>query len=59
MNVIVEREKGPLQELEGRIVTLRERGGPDAHDDVRVLEQKYSALLDHLFGNLTPWERVI
>ena len=57
MNVIVEREKGPLQELETRITALRDRGG-DASDDVRVLEEKYQDLLADLFGNLTPWERV-
>ena len=56
MNVIVEREKGPLQELETRIAALRERGG--TLDDVRVLEDKYIALLRDLFGNLSPWERV-
>jgi acetyl-CoA carboxylase carboxyl transferase subunit alpha len=57
MNVIVEREKGPLQELEARIVTLRARGSA-ASEDVRVLEGKYQELLRDLFGNLTPWERV-
>jgi acetyl-CoA carboxylase carboxyl transferase subunit alpha len=58
VNVIVEREKGPLAELEARIAALRERGGTDGHDDVRVLEAKYRELLNDLFGNLTPWERV-
>jgi acetyl-CoA carboxylase carboxyl transferase subunit alpha len=57
MNVIVEREKGPLQELETRIVTLRERGS-GASGDVALLEEKYRELLGDLFGNLTPWERV-
>jgi acetyl-CoA carboxylase carboxyl transferase subunit alpha len=57
VNVIVEREKGPLQELETRIVTLRARGSATS-DDVRVLEGKYVELLRDLFGNLTPWERV-
>ena len=57
MNVIVEREKGLLTELETRISSLRERqGGPS--DDVRALETKYRELLQDLFGNLTPWERV-
>lgn len=58
MNVIVEREKGPLQELETRIAALRERGGAGPPADVAVLEAKYRALLEDLFGNLTPWERV-
>ncbi len=57
MNLIVEREKGPLQELEARIVALRERGSA-ASADVAVLEDKYYELLGDLFGNLTPWERV-
>ena len=58
MNVIVEREKGPLAELEARIATLRQRGTASAGDDVRVLEEKYRELLHDLFGDLTPWERV-
>ncbi len=58
MNLIVEREKGPLAELEARIATLRGRGTAAAADDVRVLEEKYGELLRDLFGNLTPWERV-
>ena len=58
MNVIVEREKGPLAELEARIETLRGRGTAAAEGDVRVLEEKYGELLRDLFGNLTPWERV-
>jgi acetyl-CoA carboxylase carboxyl transferase subunit alpha len=57
VNLIVEREKGPLQELEARIVALRERGSA-ASADVEVLEEKYRELLGDLFGNLTPWERV-
>lgn len=57
MNVIVEREKGPLQELETRIATLRERGS-SSPADVALLEEKYRELLGDLFGNLTPWERV-
>ncbi len=57
MNVIVEREKGPLQELETRIATLRERGSGSS-GDVALLEEKYGELLSDLFGNLTPWERV-
>ena len=57
MNVIVEREKGPLAELEARIVTLRSRGSASP-EDLRVLEGKYEELLRDLFGNLTPWERV-
>jgi len=56
MNVIVEREKGPLQELETRIAALRERG--TGADDLRDFEQKYHELLQDLFGKLTPWERV-
>jgi acetyl-CoA carboxylase carboxyl transferase subunit alpha len=56
MNVIVEREKGPLQELENRIAALRERG--TGADDLRDFEQKYRDLLQDLFGKLTPWERV-
>ncbi len=54
MNVIVEREKGPLAELEARITALRERGS----DDSTELEEKYRSLLTDLFGSLTPWERV-
>ena len=57
MNVIVEREKGPLHELETRIEELRARG-MGASADVTVLEEKYRALLADLFGKLTPWERV-
>ena len=57
MNVIVEREKGPLTELGDRIATLRARG-MGASADVTVLEEKYRALLADLFGKLTPWERV-
>ncbi len=57
MNVIVEREKGPLHELEARIETLRARG-TGASADVTVLEEKYRELLGDLFGKLTPWERV-
>lgn len=57
MNLIVEREKGPLQELETRIATLRQRGSGSS-GDVAVLEEKYRELLSDLFGNLTPWERV-
>jgi acetyl-CoA carboxylase carboxyl transferase subunit alpha len=57
MNLIVERERGPLQELETRIAALRERGS-GATGDVAVLEEKYRELLGDLFGNLTPWERV-
>jgi len=56
VNVIVEREKGPLQELEQRIAALRERG--TGADDLRDFELKYRELLGDLFGNLTPWERV-
>ncbi len=58
MNVIVEREKGPLAELEARITALHLRGSDGAADDVRVLEEKYRELLRDLFGNLSPWERV-
>ena len=57
MNVIVEREKGPLAELAERLETLRSRG-LGASADVTVLEEKYRALLTDLFGKLTPWERV-
>jgi acetyl-CoA carboxylase carboxyl transferase subunit alpha len=57
VNLIVERERGPLQELETRIAALRERGSA-ASADVAVLEEKYRELLGDLFGNLTPWERV-
>lgn len=57
MNVIVEREKGPLAELEARIETLRSRG-VSASSDVAQLEERYEALLRDLFGKLTPWERV-
>jgi acetyl-CoA carboxylase carboxyl transferase subunit alpha len=54
VNVIVEREKGPLAELEARITALRERGSGDSSE----LEEKYRSLLTDLFGSLTPWERV-
>jgi acetyl-CoA carboxylase carboxyl transferase subunit alpha len=57
MNAIVEREKS-LQALEGRIETLRSRGGAEASDEVRQLEASYNELLREIFGNLTPWERV-
>ena len=57
MNVIVEREKGPLTELGDRIETLRSRG-MGGSTELGVLEEKYRALLVDLFGNLTPWERV-
>jgi acetyl-CoA carboxylase carboxyl transferase subunit alpha len=57
VNIIVEREKGPLQELENRITALRERGG-GSRDDLRDFEEKYRELLQDLFGDLTPWERV-
>lgn len=57
MNLIVEREKGPLDELERRIATLRSRGAGSG-EDVRALEAKYDDLLRDLFGKLTPWERV-
>jgi len=57
MNVIVEREKGPLAELEARIETLRGRGIAST-GDVAILEEKYRDLLRDLFGKLTPWERV-
>ena len=57
MNIIVEREKGPLQELETRIAALRERGSGSSAD-VALLEEKYRELLGDLFGKLTPWERV-
>jgi acetyl-CoA carboxylase carboxyl transferase subunit alpha len=56
VNVIVERERGRLQELEQAIAALRERGA--SNEDVRLLEEKYYELLRDLFGNLTPWERV-
>lgn len=57
MNVIVEREQGPLAELEARIETLRARGSGGA-TDIAALEEKYRDLLRDLFGKLTPWERV-
>jgi acetyl-CoA carboxylase carboxyl transferase subunit alpha len=57
LNIIVEREKGPLQELETRIAALRERGSGSSAD-VALLEEKYRELLGDLFGKLTPWERV-
>ena len=57
MNVIVEREKGPLAELGDRIETLRARG-MGGSTELGVLEEKYRALLSDLFGHLTPWERV-
>lgn len=58
MNLIVEREKGPLQELENRIAALRERGPAVPASDVQLLEEKYHELLWDLFGKLSPWERV-
>ncbi len=57
MNVIVEREQGPLAELEARIEALRARG-LSSTGDIAGLEEKYRALLHDLFGKLTPWERV-
>jgi len=55
VNVIVEREKR-TQELETRLHVLRGRS-PDG-DEVRALEERYRALLQDLFGSLSPWERV-
>ncbi len=57
MNIIVEREQGPLAELEARIETLRARG-LSTTGDLAALEEKYRQLLRDLFGKLTPWERV-
>jgi len=56
MNVIVEREKGKLTELETALNSLRERGIES--DEARALDSKYRELLGELFGRLTPWERV-
>lgn len=59
-NVIVEREKG-LVELERRIAELREASAAQPLDmsaEVRALETKYQAILQELFGTLTPWEKV-
>jgi len=59
-NVIVEREKG-LVELERRIAELREASAAqplDMSTEVRALEAKYQAILQELFGTLTPWEKV-
>jgi len=57
VNIIVEREKGRLAELEERIAALHARGGSGS-EDVALLERRYTELLGDLFGRLTPWERV-
>ena len=59
-NVIVEREKGLLQ-LERRIAELREASAAqplDMSSEIRALEEKYQAILQELFGTLTPWQKV-
>jgi len=59
-NVIVEREKGLVQ-LERRIAELREASAAqplDMSSEIAALEEKYQAILQELFGTLTPWEKV-
>ncbi|MGH7727235.1 MAG: acetyl-CoA carboxylase carboxyltransferase subunit alpha [Vulcanimicrobiaceae bacterium] len=58
MNLIVERERGPLAQLEARIAELRARDAPGARAEIAELEAKYRTLLLDVFGELSPWERV-
>ncbi len=60
MNTIVERERG-LLELEGRIADLKAHAADQPVDlgtEIRALEKKYAEILQEIFGNLTPWQRV-
>lgn len=60
MNAIVERERG-LLELEGRIADLKTHAADQPVDfgaEIRALEAKYDEILQEIFGNLTPWQRV-
>jgi acetyl-CoA carboxylase carboxyl transferase subunit alpha len=60
MNTIVERERG-LLELEGRIADLKSHAADQPVDlgaEIHALEQKYAEILQEIFGNLTPWQRV-
>jgi acetyl-CoA carboxylase carboxyl transferase subunit alpha len=59
-NIIVEREKG-LVELERRIAELRQASAVQPVDmsvEIGALEAKYQAILQELFGTLSPWEKV-
>jgi acetyl-CoA carboxylase carboxyl transferase subunit alpha len=59
-NIIVEREKG-LLELERRIAELREASAAQPRDmsaEIAGLEERYQAILQELFGTLSPWEKV-
>jgi acetyl-CoA carboxylase carboxyl transferase subunit alpha len=59
-NVIVEREKS-LVELERRITELREASASqplDMSTEIAALDARYQAILQELFGTLTPWEKV-
>lgn len=60
MNAIVERERG-LLELEGRIADLKAYAADQPVDlsaEIRALEAKYAEILQEIFGQLTPWQRV-
>ncbi len=60
MNAIVERERG-LLELEGRIADLKAHAADQPVDlsaEIRALEAKYAEILQEIFGQLTPWQRV-
>jgi acetyl-CoA carboxylase carboxyl transferase subunit alpha len=60
VNTIVERERG-LLELEGRIADLKAHAADQPVDlgtEIRALEKKYAEILQEIFGNLTPWQRV-
>lgn len=59
-NIIVEREKGLIQ-LERRIAELREVSAAQPLDmsaEIAGLEARYQAILQELFGSLSPWEKV-
>ncbi|NLS44850.1 MAG: acetyl-CoA carboxylase carboxyltransferase subunit alpha [Firmicutes bacterium] len=61
INTPLEFER-PLFELEKRIEDLREfslKKGIDLSDEIAVLEKKSDALRKDIFGNLTPWQRVM
>jgi acetyl-CoA carboxylase carboxyl transferase subunit alpha len=60
VNAIVERERG-LLELEGRIADLKAHAADQPVDlsaEIRALEAKYAEILQEIFGQLTPWQRV-
>jgi acetyl-CoA carboxylase carboxyl transferase subunit alpha len=48
----------PLVELETRIATVRQGGGPEATREVAALEERLRRLQKKVFGRLTAWQRV-